>query len=109
MKKINNHGDLIIYPIKKIKPPKDAISSNLHILQRSETTGNRHEVFSKSKPIYLWNKDGIDYIHCDEDYIIRHIGGDCEHGEQPVSSGTAKILREVEYDPWKNELKIVID
>ena len=109
MRKINNHGDLIIYPIKKKTPIKSAKKAKLHILQSSSTTGNRHEVITKKGFIYKWEKDEKKYLHCDTDYIIRHIGGDCEHGEQIVSAGTSEIKNEMEHDPWKNELRRVID
>jgi hypothetical protein len=109
MNKINNHGDLILYPVESAKVPKSAKSSKLHILQDSNATGNRHEVISKKSPIFRWTKDGIEYIFCKEDYIIRHIGGDCEHGEQKVEKGVRKVLHELEHDPWKNELRVVID
>ena len=117
---INNHGDLILYPIKTIKPPKTAEKSKKFILQASEVTGNRHEVVSdkfiyrwtkdgSDKFIYRWTKDGIEYLHSDSDYKIQHIGGDCEHGIQDVEAGTVEVRHEIEYDPWKNELKKVID
>lgn len=109
MSKINNHGDLVLYPIKTIKPPKTAKASKIHILQDSGVTGNRHEIVSKKEPIYRWEKDGIQYISCKEDYIIRHVGGDCEHGEQQVEAGTRKVLHEMEHDVWNNELRVVID
>lgn len=109
MPKINNHGDLILAPVTKIKPPKTAKSAKLHILQQSTATGNRHEVVSKKEPILFWEKDGKQYISCKKDYIIQHVGGDCEHGEQIVEAGVREVKREVEYDPWKNELRIVVD
>ena len=107
-KLVVNHGDLIIYPVKKFKPPKEAKKSTLHVLQESGTTGNRHEVISK-KSIYRWTKNGIEYIHSDVDYSIQHVGGDCEHGVQPIQAGTCEVRHELEHDPWKNELKKVID
>jgi len=105
----NLHGDIGLIITKKIKPPKTAISAKLHILQQSNTTGNRHEVVSKNKPIFRWQKDGMEYLHCDEDYIIQHIGGDCEHGKQEVEKGTRQIIHEMEWNPWQHELKKVID
>lgn len=107
--KINNHGDLIIKPVKKLTPPKNAKKAKIHILQDSGTTGNRHEVFTDTGLIYRWTKGGREFISCDIDYKIRHIGGDCEHGEQIVEAGTREILHELEHDPWKNELRTVID
>lgn len=110
MSKINNHGDLILYPNKKVKPPKTAKSAKIHVLQDSGVTGNRHEVVSKNKPIFRWtDKDGIEYIHCDENYTIQHVGGDQEHGVQKVEKGTRKVLHEMEHDVWANELRRVID
>jgi len=105
---INNHGDIILKPIKNQKPSKGADSKKVHILESSQATGNRHEVYSKSF-IYRWTKDGVEYIHCDTPYHIRHIGGDGEHGIQEVEAGTRKVLREMEHDPWKNELRIMLD
>lgn len=108
MEKINNHGDLILKPIDNIKPPKTAKKSKLHILQSSDTTGNRHEVYSTNF-IYYWKKSGREFIHSDKDYKIRHIGGDAEHGIQKVKAGTREILHELEYNAWQKELRIVID
>lgn len=107
--KINNHGDLILKPVKKITPPKSAKKAKLHVLQDSGVTGNRHEVFTDKGFIYRWASKGIEYLHSDTDYIIRHVGGDCEHGEQLVEAGTREILHEEEYNPWLKELRIVID
>jgi len=107
--KINNHGDLILYPIKSLKPIKTASKLKLHVLQDSGATGNRHEVVTEKGFIYRWTSKGKEYINCDNDYKIRHVGGDCEHGEQLVEKGTREIKHEMEHNPWSNELRIVID
>ena len=91
---INNHGDLILIPIKTIKPPKTAKVAKIHILQQSDATSNRHEVFGES--IFHWFKGDKEFVHCDTDYKIRHVGGDCEHGEQIVEAGTREIKHELE-------------
>lgn len=106
---INNHGDIILLPIKLKKPPKNARKGLTHILQKSETTGNRHEIVSKKEPIFVWEKDEQTFIYCSKDYEIRHVGGDEEHGVQKVEKGTRKLEHELEHDPWKKELKIVVD
>lgn len=106
---INNHGDLILKPVKTKKPPKSAQVAKLHVLQDSGVTGNRHEVVHKTASIYRWTSKDKEFIHCDEDYELRHVGGDCEHGVQPVEAGTREVLHEMEHDPWSNELRIVID
>ena len=106
---INNHGDLILYPIETKKPVKDARKSKIHVLQESGTTGNRHEVVSKKGFIYYWTKNDVEYLHCDNDYEIRHVGGDCEHGVQKVEAGTREVKHEMEHDPWNNELRRVLD
>lgn len=106
---VNFHGDLTLYPVK-IKPPAKAEKSKLHVLQASETTMNRHEVYSEKNLISRWkDKDGKEYIHCPKPYHIRHIGGDAEHGIQEVEAGTREIRHEQEYDPFKHELRQVID
>lgn len=105
----NNHGDLILKPVFKIKIPKSAKKSKLHILQDSGTTGNRHEVITKKGFIYRWFKGEREFLHCDTDYKLQHLGGDCEHGEQIVEKGTREILHEMEHNPWTKELRVVID
>lgn len=107
--KLNNHGDLILYPTQDVLRPEIAKPALLHVLQDSGATGNRHEVVSEKEPIYRWTAENIEYISCSEPYIIRHVGGDCEHGVQQVEAGTRKVLHEMEHDPWKNELRVVID
>jgi hypothetical protein len=110
MKKIvSNHGDLILYPINKLKPPATAKKSKIHILQDSGATGNRHEIIATKGFIYRWEKKGVEYIHCDNDYQIRHVGGDCEHGVQEVEAGTREVRHEMEHNPFLNELRIVKD
>lgn len=109
MKKTNCHGDLTLHPVENIKPPKSAKEAKLHILQSSGTTGNRHEVVSKSSPIYRWEEGEKEYLYCNKPYIIQHVGGDEEHGVQDVEEGTREVLHEEEYDPFKNELRRVID
>lgn len=106
---IANHGDLVIRPIKTLKAPKTAEQKKLHVLQDSGATGNRHEVVSKKALISLWSKDGNEYLHCKNKFFIQHVGGDEEHGIQELEKGTWQVLHELEHDPWKNELKIVVD
>ena len=109
MPKISNHGDIILKPVKNKKPLKSANKSNTHVIEQSTTTGNRHEVHSETEPIFRWISYGVEYIRCDKPYIIRHVGGDEEHGVQEVEAGTRMVLHEMEHDPWKNELRRVID
>lgn len=104
---LNNHGDLILKPVKGIKRPISIKPAKLHILQDSGPTGNRHEVIGDA--VYRWTKDAREFLYSKTDYEIRHVGGDEEHGVQKVEKGTREVLHEVEYDPWKNELKIVVD
>lgn len=106
---VSNHGDLILYPVKSIKPPKTAKKAKVHVLEASVTTGNRHEVVTKKGYIYRWTKNDIEYLHCDNDYEIRHVGGDEEHGVQKVEAGTREVRHEEEWNPWIAELKRVID
>ncbi len=104
---IHLHGDLTLYPVKA-KPIK-AENKKLHILQDSGVTGNRHEVVHKSVSISRWTKGGKEYISCAKPFILQHVGGDSEHGVQNVETGTYEVKREMEHDPWKNELRVVID
>ena len=97
-----------MYPVK-IKIPTKAEKAKIHVLQKSDTTGNRHEIFSEKHLISRWTKDGKEYVGCIHPYHIRHIGGDAEHGIQEVEAGVREVRHELEHDPWKNELRRVID
>lgn len=105
---IHLHGDLTLYPVKN-KPPAKTDKKKVHVLQESAVTRNRHEVASDKHLISRWSKDGKEYIRCGYDFVIRHVGGDAEHGEQKVEAGTYEVKHELEHDPWKNELRQVID
>jgi len=109
MPTVNLHGDIGLHPVEGIKTPKNATKARVHILQSSNVTGNRHEVYSKTHDILRWTADGKEYLKCAANYHIRHIGGDAEHGIQEVEAGTREIRHEMEHDPWKNELREVID
>ena len=106
---VSNHGDIVLYPVKSIKPPKTAKKAKVHVLEASVTTGNRHEVVVKKGYIYRWSKKDIEYLHCNSDYEIRHVGGDEEHGVQKVEAGTREVRHELEHNPWTNELRRVLD
>jgi len=106
---VSNHGDIILYPVKKNKPPKMAKKLKTHILQESNSTENRHEVSVGKGFIYRWEKDGVEYLHCNTDYTISHLGGDCEHGIQSVEAGTREVRHEMEHNPWTKELRVVLD
>ena len=108
-RKVANHGDLIIYPVAKVSLPAKAVKAKLHILQDSGVTGNRHEVVCKAASIYRFEKNGKEYISCAKPFIIQHVGGDQEHGVQNLEAGTWEVRHEDEHDPWKNELRRVID
>ncbi len=106
MQNVHCHGDLTLVPVS-LKPTK-AEDKTLHVLQQSDVTRNRHEVVSKSK-ISRWSKDGKEYVSCSKPFVLQHVGGDEEHGKQYVESGAYEVKRELEHDPFKNELRIVID
>lgn len=108
-KTVINHGDVILHSVKNITPPKSAKKAKLHVLEASATTGNRHQVVTKKRFIYRWKTKGIEYIHCDNGYEIQHVGGDCEHGTLKVPAGTRRLGHELEHDPFKNELRRVLD
>jgi hypothetical protein len=109
MGKIHNHGDLILRPIDGKTPPADTTVATVGILQDSGVTGNRHEVYSKTASIARWTEDGHEYLYCPVPFVLRHVGGDCEHGEQAVEAGAYEVLHEEEYNPWAKELRRVID
>lgn len=105
--KYHLHGDLGLIPCKTkpVKPSK----SKIHVLQDSGVTGNRHEVFVDDGEILRWTSDGREYVSCKSGFVLRHVGGDSEHGTQKVSAGIYEVRHEQEHNPWTNELRIVID
>jgi len=108
MTKYHLHGDIGLVPAV-LKTPAKAEKKTIHVLQDSSVTRNRHEVYSEKMSIARWSTDGKEYISCKAGFIIRHIGGDAEHGTQQVEAGTYEVRHEMEHDPWKNELRQVID
>ena len=105
----NLHGDIGLHPAEVVEAPNDAKLAFVHVLQSSDVTGNRHEVASAGEEIAHWHDAGKEYVYCGVDYVIRHVGGDAEHGEQIVQAGVREVRHEMEHDPWKNELKAVVD
>lgn len=105
MQKVHCHGDLTLVPSDE--RPKKAAKSELHVLQQSEVTRNRHEVAGKE--ISRWSSEGREYVSSKSPFVLRHVGGDEEHGQQDVTAGCYEMKREMEHDPYKNELRIVID
>lgn len=109
MQNIHLHGDITLYPAKS-KPVKNSEQDKIHILQASGVTGNRHEVVNKKTSIKRWkDEEGREFIYCAKPFVLQHVGGDSEHGVQNVEPGAYEIKREFEHDPWKNELRVVID
>lgn len=109
MQNIHLHGDITLYPVK-LKPAKNSEKEKIHILQNSGVTGNRHEVVSKKNPISRWkDKKEREFISCSKPFILQHVGGDAEHGVQNIEAGVYEVKRELEHDPWKDELRVVID
>jgi hypothetical protein len=110
-KKVHLHGDLTLYPVEKITGMAKAEKKSLHVLQSSGTTGNRHEIVSANgkDKLFRWNADGKEYVHGNKAFVLQHVGGDEEHGKQDIESGTYEVVREKEYDVFKEELKIVVD
>jgi hypothetical protein len=44
-----------------------------------------------------------------DNYQIVHEGPDAEHGIQKVQAGVREVRHEMEHDPFKNELRVVVD
>lgn len=105
MQNTHCHGDLTLIPL--IAKSKKATKAKLHILQQSDVSRNRHEVVGKE--ISRWTNDGKEYISSKSPFVLQHVGGDEEHGKQDVAAGTYEIKREMEHDPYKNELRQIID
>lgn len=110
MQNIHLHGDITLYPTSSTKQ-KNAESKKLHVLQASGVTGNRHEVVCNLRGVNVlrWTQDGREFVACAKAFTLQHVGGDAEHGKQHVQAGTYEVKRELEHDPWKNELRVVID
>lgn len=107
---VHLHGDLTLYPVtKKIAGMSKAKKAKIHVLQQSGVTGNRHEIVSDKHQLFRWENGGKEYVHGNRDFVLQHVGGDSEHGVQQISAGTYEVKREFEHDPWKDELRVVLD
>lgn len=106
----NLHGDIGLHPCNE-DVPDDAECARVHVLQSSNVTGNRHIVrsFKGKLAIYHWTRDGREFVACSENYQIVHEGPDAEHGTQKVQAGVREVRHEMEHDPWRNELRVVVD
>ena len=108
----NLHGDIGLHPAKDyVTVPKDAKASRCVVLQSSAVTGNRHVLrpFKGKASIFHWHADGLEFVSCEDNYQIIHEGGDSEHGKQKVQAGIREVRHEMEHDPFRIELRAVVD
>jgi hypothetical protein len=106
-RKVHNHGDIILIPVAGWTTPATSVRADVHVLQSSGVTGNRHEVAGKGTS--SWREGDREFLFCPEVSVLRHVGGDCEHGEQVLEAGAWEVKHEDEHDPFTGELRRVID
>ena len=112
----NLHGDIGLHPVDvkvpdlEKKKKSGVTKGNKCIVQESEVTGNSHVLKALTTPLFWWtNKEGQQYVYCENDYEIIHEGPEQEHGTQRVQAGVREIRHEVEFDPWSRLLRQVRD
>lgn len=105
-------GDLLIEEVSNI--PKGLKKINDKILARGEGSNHVHVIDKKNVDIYenddlitthylrIWNKSTIK--HLDE-----NTGNQAEHDPIVLDSGNYKIIRQREFNPYKQEIERVQD
>ena len=105
--KFYRHGDLLIKQIKKIPEPAIPLSTN--IIAEGEVTGHNHKLYG-SHQVYGTHSENPriiepTYFQAKEDISLKHQ----EHATLNISKGNYVIIREREYNPFKNIEQEVID
>lgn len=98
--KLIRHGDILLREVADIETNEKPVKK--HCLAEGEVTGHMHMLHGSVIPFRYEDKD---YIKAITSLKLRHQ----EHNEVEVPVGTYEIVFEREYDPFKNELRKVVD
>ena len=98
--KLYRHGDLLIKQVKKI--PESATQLSTNIIAHGEN-GNTHKI-QGSHQIYETPDKQILFT-AEQDVSLKHE----EHSTLKIKEGNYVIIREREFEPFKNIEKEVID
>jgi hypothetical protein len=93
------HGDFDFIPTK-YKAPKDA-KYGTFFLGTSSVTGNSHIMNNA----FEFSKDGKRLIAFTKGGFIDHK----QHGKQDMDAIVYELKNQMEHDPWRNELRVVVD
>lgn len=94
------HGDVLLKEASGVKSRGDIV--NKHTLALGEVTGHSHVLTGAVIPFDINEKK---YIEALEALTLTHE----EHSTLQIPEGTYEIIIEREYDPFKNELRRVVD
>ena len=105
MKKIIQHGDVILKRIEEIpQGTKKMIVRDSIILAEGETTGHAHRIKETNKA-ELFENDGLFMLKVNEPVDLVHE----EHKTITIQPGSYEIDRVKEYDPFEEEIRRVHD
>lgn len=100
-------GDVLLKKIESL--PVDgrpvARKERGFILADGEVTGHAHVITDEVVDVKLVEKNGVLYLGCDGDVIVRHE----EHGHITVPAGNYEVGRVREYDHFAEEARQVQD
>jgi hypothetical protein len=112
---VNLHGDIGLYPVNNVEPPKKMtkkIRKHLNLVIESSTVSGNSHIVRAIGGVHFWHwftSEGDEMLYCPSEYTICHEGPDCEHGVQRIQPGVRQVKREQEHNPVMNELQRVID
>lgn len=106
MNKSIRHGDVHLIPCDLPKDAKKINNSKKIVLAEGETTGHKH-VLTLNRELEIYEAEGVRYVvvPIGEPALLTHE----EHAPIEVPTGTYKQGQEIEFDPFEEELKKVLD
>src|SRR3990167_9316922 len=97
-------GDIVLRMITKIPAAAKTVkrTKRVYILAEGEATGHCHVI---TKEIELFEKDGVLYITNEKSVVVEHE----EHQPVTLEPGTWEVGRVLEYDYFKEMVRLVKD
>lgn len=101
-------GDILLMPVDSIPKGGERKTAKEMTIALGEATGHHHTLYptKKNSEVTLVKIGNKEFVNVDPGYFLRHQ----EHKQKSqICPGAYEILREVEYDPFEEEMKRVVD
>ena len=101
MEKFYRHGDVFLKRIASL--PNGLKKDTSNVLAYGEITGHKHQL-SKSGQVLI-NPQGQKFVKIEQEATLTHE----EHKQIVLEAGTYEVVIEREYEPFKKEIRKVMD